>query len=49
MEKKTKRRIWIPILSVFLALILIVVGYAIYLFASYHRLEDNITIEVVGS
>lgn len=49
MEKKTKRRIWIPILSVFLALILIVAGYAIYLFASYYRLEDNLTLEVVGS
>lgn len=49
MEKKTKRRIWIPILSVFLALILIVVGYAIYLFASYHRLDDNLALEVVKS
>lgn len=49
MEKKTKRRIWIPILSIFLALILIVVGYAIYLFASYHRLDDNLALEVVKS
>lgn len=49
MEKKTKRRIWIPILSVFLALVLVVAGYAIYLFASYYRLEDNLTLDIVGS
>lgn len=46
--ENTKRRhpILRAILAIILLLILVVVGYFIYVFASFHRIEDNVVLEV---
>ncbi len=41
------RKVWIALLAVLLALVLAVGGYAAYVFIDYHRLEDDLPLEVV--
>jgi len=48
-EKKKKsllKRILLSVLAVFIVLVLVVVGYVVYVFATYYRLEDNIALDV---
>ena len=40
-KKQILKRIFMPILAVFLAIVLVVVGYLVYVIASYSRIEDN--------
>ena len=40
------KRILKILLIVLIILILVIAGYVVYVFASYHRAEDNITLEV---
>ena len=42
------KRILKILLIVLIILILVIAGYVVYVFASYHRAEDNITLEVEG-
>ena len=45
--KKGKLPIWLKvILSLIVALLLVVVGYFLYLLISYHRLPDNVELEI---
>jgi len=45
-KRNTLKRILIPIISVFLALILVISGYLIYVISVYYRIEDNLVISV---
>lgn len=49
-KKKMKplKKVLLPVGAVFLALLLVVVGYVIYFFAAYHRIEDKLSLEVEG-
>lgn len=45
-SKRILKKVFTSILSVFIALLLVVLGYVIYVFADYSRLEDNLTLTV---
>lgn len=47
-RNKMLKRILKILLIVLIILILVIAGYIVYVFASYHRAEDNITLEVEG-
>ena len=47
-RNKMLKRILKILLIVLIILILVIAGYVVYVFASYHRAEDNITLEVEG-
>ena len=42
------KRLWKILLAVFSGLILLVGGYAVYVFSAYYRLEDNLPLTVEG-
>ena len=44
-----KHRLLKALLSIFLVLLLIVAGYAAYVFIAYNRLPDNLTLDVSGN
>ena len=54
MSRVTSRFASIPlwvrgILGLLALVLLLVIGYVIYYFASYYRIEDNLTLEVRGA
>ena len=50
METKVKKRRWwkVPVF-ILAALLLVVIGYVVYVFLTYSRIEDNVELEVLGS
>ena len=42
------KRLWKGVLAVFLCLVLLIGGYAVYVFSTYYRLEDNLPLTVEG-
>ncbi|MBO5525614.1 MAG: endonuclease/exonuclease/phosphatase family protein [Clostridia bacterium] len=46
---KTVKKIVIPVLAVFLALLLVVIGYLAYVIIDYDRIEDYQTLDVEGT
>ncbi len=49
MKAKTKKRILITVSSVLAVIILIVGSYLLYVVLSYHRVEDNLKLDVMGN
>ncbi len=49
MTSKTKKAVLISALSLLGALLLTVIGYVVYVFADYYRLEDNIDMSIQGN
>lgn len=45
-SKRNYKKIWIPVVCVIAALLLLVIGYLIYVVVSYDRIEDNQVLEV---
>lgn len=51
-EKKKRKPLKTALLSVgavLLALLLVVIGYVVYFFAAYYRIEDNLSLEIEGA
>ena len=49
MKKKVLKRTGIALLTVVALAVVIAGGYVAYLFATYSRLEDNLSLEVSGA